>query len=221
MDANQSEGLIKYLYNSNIREYMPKKIGVFNGVPVRDIRLFDQTDVFPEYEGALVSSMREVTSAGDAVVIVGGGRGVSTVIAARLVGENGSVKTIEASNKQVDLVEETTEINNVSGRVDVAHALVGTAREVWGEYDEADFIEPEALPACNTLILDCEGTEKEIIGTFNQKPTSLVVETHGVHGAPTEEMKHLVKEIGYTIQSIEIVDEEYDISVITARCQTK
>ncbi len=217
MEIGSLQGVIKHIYDNTIREYLPQKIGVFNGVAVRDIRIFDQTDVFPDYEGALVRSVREVISPGDSVVIVGGGRGVSTVIAARLAGENGFIKTIEASNEQVALVEETIEINNVSKRVDVTHALVGTARGVWGEYDEADFIEPTDLPSCDTLVLDCEGTEKEIIGSFEERPSSLVVETHGVHGAPTEEIKTLLLENEYEIDSTELVDEGYDISVLTAR----
>lgn len=217
MQFGSPQEVIRYVYNNIIREYLPQKVGVFNGVAVRDIRLFDQTDVFPDYEATLVRSMRDVISPGDSVVTIGGGRGVSTVIAARLIGENGSVKTIEASNEQVALVEETIEINNVSQRVEVTHALVGTARDVWGEYDRADFIEPTDLPSCDTLVLDCEGTEKEIIGSLEKQPSSLVVETHGIHGAPTNEIKELLRENEYEIESIKKVDEGYDISVITAR----
>jgi hypothetical protein len=217
MRSNSPREAIKYVYDNTIRKYLPKKIGVFNGVAVRDIRIFDQTDVFPDYESALVRSMKNVISPGYSVVIVGGGRGVSTVIAARLVGESGFVKTIEASNEQMVLVGETIEINNISQRVEVVHALVGTARDVWGEYDEANFIESTDLPPCDTLVLDCEGTEKEIIGSFEEQPSSIVVETHGVHGASTKEIKELLRENEYEIESTESVDEGYDISVITAR----
>jgi hypothetical protein len=217
MQLGSPRQVIRYVYNNTIRKYLPQKIGVFNGVAVRDICIFDQTDVFPDYEGTLVESMKDVISPGDSVVIVGGGRGVSTVIAARLIGENGFVKTIEASNEQVALVEETIDINNVSQRVEVIHALVGTARGVWGEYDEADFIEPTDLPSCDILVLDCEGTEKEIIGSFEEQPSSLVVETHGIHGASTEKIKELLRENEYEIESMDSMDEGYDISVITAR----
>jgi predicted O-methyltransferase YrrM len=140
MLSNWIQNITKWVYNISIRRILPKKIGVFNSVAVRDVFLFDQTDVFPEYEGELIRSMQKVISAGDSVVVVGGGRGVSTVISAQLAGDGGSVKTIEASNEQVDVIEETIKINDVSQSVDVIHGLVGTANDVWGEYNEADFI---------------------------------------------------------------------------------
>jgi hypothetical protein len=52
----------------------------------------------------------------------------------------------------------------------VTHALVGTARNIWGEYDEAKFIKPTDLPSWDTLVVDCEGRQKDTIGSFDEQP---------------------------------------------------
>lgn len=209
---------LRSIYDEYVRDQLPRKIGVYNGVPVRDRALFDMTDEQPEYEGPLVNAIERTVQGEDSVIIVGGGRGVSTVIAARAVGPLGDVTVYEGSREQYDLVEETVRLNRVADRTSVNFEVVGDAVSLWGEGMQADISDPEKLPPCDILILDCEGAEKQVVSELSTLPSTIVVETHGDLGVAPEEMVRTLESRGYEIINREAEVPERGIVILTARC---
>ena len=53
--------LVRSLYNRTVRPYLPRKFGVYNGVAVKNIRLLDTTDEYPNYEKPLLAATRNGT----------------------------------------------------------------------------------------------------------------------------------------------------------------
>lgn len=203
-----------------------------NGVKVRSGRVSDGLVPWetghpsPEnYEGAIVSSLKEHLRDGDNVVIVGGGWGVTSTIAAITIGETGSVTTFEASPKYSKYVEETAELNGVKDRVGVNNAVVSHSVAVRGGGKTRDVIEATNLPECNVLELDCEGAETAILDNIRITPRIIIVETHGHLNASSEEVIKQLKENSYEILDKELAEREgypkhcreNDIYVITAR----
>jgi hypothetical protein len=209
--------LLRSVYDEYVRERLPRKIGVYNGVPVRDRALLDVTDEQPEYEGPLVSGIERTVRTGDSVVVVGGGRGVSTVIAARAVGPSGDVTVYEGSREQYDRVEETVRLNRVADRVSVNFEVVGDAVSLWGEGGRAEGTDPEDLPACDVLVLDCEGAEKQVVSDLTTPPSTVVVETHGDLGVAPEDMIKTLESRGYDVTDREAEVPERGIVILTAR----
>jgi hypothetical protein len=204
----------------------------FNGVPTdRTARLADllvraswrwEYADDPLYESALVGRLREHVRPGDRVTVVGGGHGVTAVVAALATGADGHVDVYEASDQMLGSLRGTLATNGVSGRVGVHHAVVGAAHDVWGE-TTALVVPPSALPLCDVLMLDCEGAEREILTALAQRPRVLLVETHGAFGAPTADMRALIEAAGYHILTDEIAEAglanmcaEMDVHVLTA-----
>lgn len=209
--------LLQRLYNSLIRDRLPRKIGVLNGIPVRQPRLFDKTDKMPGYENALISAINESVSEGDSVVVVGGGWGVGTVVAAQNAGESGGVITFEGSEEQVEHVRETVELNQIGSRTDIEHAIVGTDVNVYGESSGATEIPPEDLPECDILVLDCEGAETEILQHAGKVGKSIVVETHPMYDAPSDEVKSLLEDEGFVVETTRYEPSSYgELPVLTA-----
>lgn len=219
---------IHFVYENFVRPHLPETTVTYNGIQVRNAQLGDSlvpwhtTDI-PGYEEAIVRSIREHVDGGDRVVIVGGGWGVSTVAAARRVGEEGSVVTFEGSESAVTNVEETVYLNDVSEGVAVRHAIVSLAHSLRGEKGKATVVSPEELPECEVLVLDCEGAEKEILEEMEIRPRVLAVETHGMFDAPSEEIKKRIGGRGYSITDLRVAEErkrefceENDIYVVTA-----
>lgn len=210
--------VLKGLYDHLLRPYLPRKVAVFNGVPVRQPRLLDRTDVRPEYESALVAAIREVVTRGDDVVVVGGGWGVSTVVAARMAGSAGSVRTYEAAADQVEHVRETVELNRVADWVEVVHAAVGDPRRPYGSLDEAATVPPDELPGCDVLVLDCEGAERSILDGLGVRPGTVVVETHPMFDAPAAAVRERLSVLGYDVVDERIEETPYgELPVLTAR----
>lgn len=207
--------IIQKTYDTTIRDKLPKKITVHNGVAVRSGALFDSTDVKPDYEESLVAAMRERVSSGDDVVIVGGGRGVSAVVGSRQAGADGSVAVYEGAASQVEMIEETVSLNQATDAVSVNHAIVGDPRELWSDADGADRMAADELPACDVLVLDCEGSEVDIVPEADL-PDIVIVETHGVFDAPTDETRSLLVERGYEIVADRTEIAEEDVHVLTA-----
>lgn len=184
----------RFGYETFVRSLLPKTTVSYNEVRVLKGRVGDslipwreEAENIPSYEDRLIQNIREHAKSGDQAVIVGGGWGVSTVAAARRVGNHGSVITFEGSENAVKTVEETVRLNNVSDYVTIHHAIVSRAHSLRGEKGSAPVVSPDELPDCDILILDCEGAETEILGEMDIHPRVLVVETHGMLGA-TEQM---------------------------------
>lgn len=220
--------IVQFVYDNTIRPYLPKKVAVYNGVPVKKVRLFDQDITTPEYEGALIAGIRKWATKGENVVQVGGGLGVSAVASVRAVEPEGSVIVYEGSQKYLSKVSETLSLNNVEDSVQIQHGVVGSDESdvrlgVGGEeqnaqtnVDRANVVNPEDLPACDVLVLDCEGAEKIILERLEITPRVIIVESHGVFGSPTDLVKEKLRKLDYKIeQEIPEVVEE-DVYVITA-----
>lgn len=199
-------GAVQTAYNRFLRPHLPYKLSTHNGVPARGAKLLDFTDRFPEYEAAIIDGLREHVRQGDDVVVVGGGFGVSSVVAARHAGASGSVTTYEAGADQCDLVAEALDINDVADRVTVEHAVVGAAVSTYTPPEDARVIDPANLPDCDVLEMDCEGAELGIVRELAVRPRVLIVETHANFGSPEGDVRAELDRLGYEV--IERADED-------------
>lgn len=206
--------LVHSIYDRYVREHLPRKIIVRNGVATRTGRLLDFTDVVPDYEGVYVSHVREVVEPGDSVVVVGGGHGVSAVAAARQAMPTGEVTVYEADEEWCRVVEETIDLNVATDHVTLREAIVGEAVSLRGENPVERVVAPADLPDHDVLALDCEGAEEYIIGETDSE--TIVVETHGVFGTPPEAVREWLRDAGYEIEREDEDWPEDGINVITA-----
>ncbi|WP_226038880.1 hypothetical protein [Natrinema sp. DC36] len=213
--------ILRIPYNRVARPFLPTKIAVYNGVPVKEAPLFDQKVTFPEYEGALIEAVRRYGSRGDSITQVGGGKGVSAVASAHVVGPNGNVIVYEGGKDYTDKIRRTLALNDVQDIVKVRTKIVGEDRDVWGNSTGVETIPPEELPDCDLLILDCEGAEQKILPRIECNPATLIVETHGELGSPTEDVKEKVKQRGYKIEEVSPEVPKDDIYVLTASLNKK
>lgn len=205
------------LYDKILRPNLPEKIGVYNGVAVRDRALLDLTDEQPDYEGSLIEAIRSTVKTSDECVVVGGGRGVSGVVTANAVGPTGSVHIYEGGAEQCELVNETVELAQVSDWTRTNHAIVSEGIDVYGDTGGATRVEPNELPKCNVLILDCEGAEIDIIRSIDQQPETIVVETHGIFDSPEADVREVLSEAEYDVVDKRTEYEDRGIHVLTAR----
>jgi hypothetical protein len=65
--------------------------------------------------------------------------------------------------------------------------------------DLGPIVSPSQLPQCNVLQMDCEGAEVEILREMIIQPRVILVETHGVFGAPTDLVASLLEKRGYVV----------------------
>lgn len=221
MDLGLRDRLVRVVYDGLLRQYLPRKISVHNGVAVKSrIKLFDNTDEFPQYEAQLVSEIRTRVSESDRVCVVGGGLGVSTVTAVEATGRQGTVWTYEGSESQVDVVKKTLKLNRVEPYVHLVHGVVGSfsdfSSEFYGSTGSATSISPEELPESEVLILDCEGAEIEIINNMSDCPSIIIVESHGFLNSPEFKVKAKLESKGYQIQNRAVEHKQKGIVVLTA-----
>jgi hypothetical protein len=236
------DGLAKrmsgYLYRRTVRRILPTIAEVkYSGVPISRERKFGDAKLpnflipYPledidNYEQTLILALQSEILPGDKVTIVGGGEGVTAVIAAKAVGETGSVVCFEGSNWGVRKIKATASRNNVSKRLSVEHAVVGKAINVYGGADSRSVrtVRPEDLPECDILELDCEGAEITILRNMIIRPRIIAVETHGVYGAPTQMVKELLEGLDYEVRDCGVAEprivadcEANDIRVLLGR----
>lgn len=204
--------MIRKLYNRILREHLPRKRKVLNGVVTRKARLLDLTTVNPDYEAPLIRSIREYVHRNDTCLIIGAGWGVSSVAAARITNK---VITYEGSLDQVVKVQKTLSLNDVEGRVDLRRGLVGGRGEIYGE-SEAMSVPPPQLPEAEVLVMDCEGAEIEILRRMTKEPRTIIVESHGHLGTATKDILERLEELGYSICRVEAENKENDVMVVTA-----
>lgn len=207
--------IAKTLYERTVREALPEKLGVLNGVAVREPRLLDATDVQQDYEEALVTGLRTHVTPEDDVVVVGGGRGVSAVVAAR---HGNSVVAYEGTAERVRMCRETARLNRVSETVDVEHALVGPEIHVVGERGEPAAVSPSELPACDVLEMDCEGAELAILRNLEIRPRVIIVETHAHLDSPERAVRAELDRLGYEVVDRGVEVDEDGVYVLTAVC---
>lgn len=168
------------------------------------------------YEHDLSQAIRETVNSGDTVVIIGGGIGVTSVVAAQEVAPNGAVIVYEGGEREVEWVNKTITKNNVEDIVDVNHALVGPNINVYSNSDNAQELSVNELPPHDVLVSDCEGAERQIIKESNCMTETLLIETHGYHGSPTHEIELLLREKGYEVTIFVLESIKRDVRIIKA-----
>lgn len=222
----QYEGLIQsfrrtfgFLYEKHLRPRLPDTDGTYvkcNGILTArtDTKLLDRYIGLTNYEGPLIRSMKHEIEPGDRVVIVGGGYGVSSVVASKLAGPEGSITVFEGAEKVLPKIKETVSVNKAAN-VEIRHNVVSEAISLYGESNGASVISPEKLPDCDVLVLDCEGAEVNILTNMIHSPRSVVVETHGHYGAPTSNVKKLLAE--YDITYEQSMSKSKEMAVLGAK----
>jgi len=200
---------VAYAYRRGVRPWMPGKPVRYAGIPICLDRKwgdalvpkrwlsFDAKDK-PGYEAALVAGLRETVRNGDSIVIVGSGFGVTAVVAALSTGPSGRIQCFEGSKHYVSVARQTAARNKITN-ISIHHAVVGKSIAVWGDDVGAAIKPPSELPACDVLELDCEGAEVDILRDFVIQPRVILVETHGLFGAPTELVASLMEKRGYVV----------------------
>jgi len=204
--------LAQGIYGATARPYLPRKLGVLNGVVARHPRLLDRREVFDDYEAELIDALETHVQPDDHVVVVGGGLGVTTVVAAR---RGQRVTVYEAGKHRFEKLRETVEMNGVGGSVDAHHSLVGEAVHVNGDCaDEA--VSPEELPECDVLEIDAEGSEISILSELEQRPRVIIVECHANRGAPVDDVWPVLDSMGYKVVNQDTECREKGIVILTA-----
>jgi len=207
---------IKSAYNTWLRPHLPRKLGLFNGVVVRQPKLLDRMDVQPDYERTCVKHTRNSVQPGDTVVSVGGGCGVSQVHAANAAGPGGEVIVYEASPDIAEKVRETVELNDPAAPIEVRAQAVGDSEVRWGG-EPVDTLHPADLPTADVLELDCEGAELDIIPHLEpERYPTVVCETHGFLGAGRDRVTRLFREQRYRVAIGGCDDVERDIAILVA-----
>lgn len=203
---------VPYGYREFVRPHLPKKRPVtYNGITVASYARLGDTylpnsawygdaEDKPDYEGGYIELIRKAVRPEDSVIVVGGGSGVSTAVAAELAGKSGCVTVYEAAAEQVKFIRETLQLNDLTEITTVKHALVGPKIDTYGDSRAADVINPSDLPSCDTILLDCEGSEQAILENLSSMPKRVVVETHGSFGYPTDETVAILKDRDMTVE---------------------
>lgn len=217
---------IPFAYEEYLRPRLPKRerVVAFNGIPARtgDVCVADRVVPWfevpeynsddPEYEQPLIEALESAVSAGDEVVIVGGGWGVTAVVAARATGASGSVLVFEGAADRISDMEGTLTLNEIRDRVTVRHAIVGEPMTLTGAPSGADHLRPDELPECDVLELDCEGAEVGILSRLAIKPRVVVVETH----RNEQQVRGELDRLGYEVVDRD-VEKPGEIFILTAR----
>lgn len=217
--ATSAGGMLRVIHQW-VRPLLPSEPVVYGGIPIGRRRHWGDRrvppswvpkdlDDIPTYEATLAASLRRHVRPGDSVVVVGGGAGVTAVVAAQAAGPTGRVVCYEAGAELVKLVRATAACNGLATRLRVEHAVVARAVDVWGSVPQGPVVSPESLPACDVLELDCEGAEIDILSALSIRPRALLVETHGLFGAPTEHVLSLLDGLGYRAEVVGVAEERY------------
>lgn len=226
--ATKEGGLSTLLYRGYryvMMKLLPEGKLNYNGVDVKGGHRFgflipEGRRDDPKHEKGMSKALRDNVSTGDDVVVVGGGKGVTSIISKRKAGSEGSVVAYEPVSELCEDIRDNSRLNDVN--IEVINAFVGRINKAEGNVSDADRIDPKELPECDILELDCEGAETDILKDMDIRPRVLVVESHGVYGSPTSKVKNILKKKGYKIESVELAEEsnkvapEKDVRAITA-----
>jgi predicted RNA methylase len=206
-------GIVQSIYNVTIREHLPRKVVKCNGIDAPRARLLDASGDAPDYEAPLIEAVRRIVSDGDRVVVVGAGFGVSAVAAANQGAEQ--VTAFEVGREQASVARRTARMNDATPTVRVRHAAVGPVINPYSDPDVAEHVDPSALPPGDVLICDVEGAERKVLPAMPAYD-SVIVESHGQFGSPTDEVRSTLQDRGYRIVSSEPEREDFDCVVLTA-----
>jgi hypothetical protein len=188
--------ILQAVYDSTIREYLPRKIKVYNGVALNIGRMFDANIVDPDYKQGTNGAIRSYCRHDDHVIVIGGGLGVSAVVAAH---NADSVTVYEGGIEIAERVRETTRLNKVEDTVIVSEAIVAEDHDVYGEAVTDKIVSPVDLEECDVLEMDCEGAEVPILEKIEIEPRVIIVESHPKFDASPEDVRSLLTEHGYEI----------------------
>lgn len=192
--------LIKRSYDRLLRPHLPRKLGYFGGFVVRFPKLFDFTDVNHEMQNFERGVHKTQTRAGDTVVVVGVGSGVSTIAGAKAAGGDGRVVGFEASSELAEANRESMELNDVDDIVEIiARPVTEITLNTWGEEVAGEGVSPTDLPEADVLELDCEGAELEILEQITFRPRILSIEAHPPFGVDVEDVEKWLSENDYKI----------------------
>lgn len=159
----------------------------------------------PTKSGGEVNAHKALTSSGDTVVIIVGGRGVSAVHAARQCLPGGHVYVYEPSAHQCDTIQTTLDLNEINNAT-IKNSCVGPLYDCWNSHDgcqsavdRVSETNVHELPNHDVLELDCEGAEFQIIPDLIEtslRPRILIIEVHHTYGNVTRLFDELSKK-GY------------------------
>lgn len=192
---------------------------VLNGVAVPTVDPKVDCDYYSDHEHASIWSLRRYVDRGDSVVVVGGGWGASTVVAARMTHYEGTVTTFEPSSEMVATIDRAIRVNSVADLVTVEHAAIGPVREANADYfgpADGDRRSPTAVPRCDVLELDCEGAELAILGALEFRPRVIIVETHPHIGCAVPDVRAQLLDLGYEVVAEGRAGMNDDLPVFTA-----
>lgn len=156
----------------------------------------------PDYEHTEAEALRTYTSQNDDVVIIGGGLGVTTVVASRVT--DGTVTTFEPSKNTFEILQRTIAVNDCQDNVTGICAAIGRVKNsnlTHARPTNSETVSPADLPDADVYEMDCEGAETTILAEMEVRPTVVLVETHDNEEAVVD----CLTEAGYEI--VEIVDE--------------
>lgn len=205
---------VQFTYRKTLRRLLPiQRYALWNGVRMPpDVahkrRLGDglltrgwHLSDIPQSEGGEVKAHKAFTEANHRVIIIGGGRGVTAVHAARQSAPDGEVEVYEAGAEYAELLQRVFELNAVTDRCAVIHASVGSPIKVYGEVeDDPKRLDPGDLPRCDVLELDCEGAELGILQSLEITPRVIIVEMHPKEfDAPPDAVLDILETNGYDI----------------------
>jgi len=194
--------VVQRAYDGIVRDHLPRTWCVYGDIPARDNRLLDTTDYKPHYKAGLVSAIQDHVGDGDDAVLIGGGRGISSVHLAR---QGARVVAYEAGAEMCDIARDTVARQGWSQAVDVRHAVVGDALDVFGELGEPDTVPAESLDTRDVLVMDCEGAEMSILRRLEDWPQTIIVESHPGNGATTGAVRTRLEHRGY-----DVTDRQYE-----------
>jgi hypothetical protein len=182
---------VGFIYNRTIWSLIPETEDYqeFNNVKRRRRRKFDKYVPFPtrsssnspEYEDNLGESIRSYINTGETVLEVATGVGITAVIAARCVGDEGKIITYEGSKSRVKEAENVVELNDVIDKVEINQGIVESDSSRLSDGNSADNIIPVSeLPSADVFIIDCDGCEFGILNNSGKLPKKIIVEHHAV-----------------------------------------
>jgi hypothetical protein len=217
----------RHIYLNYLRKFMPVRWGEYGGVRAPTVRLFEDVLDLKElnkssYEPGMVSAFEEYAKPGETLTILGGGVGVTAVKAASKLDPN-KITIYEGSEEYYNRIKRTLEFHDFED-IEVINAIVETGENLFGEEGASRQISAKDLSECDILEIDVEGNEIPILQSLEIKPRIILVESHGMFGSPTEEVKKTLESIGYEIADIREAEQnksEQDLKVIVGKVRSR
>ncbi|WP_192812429.1 FkbM family methyltransferase [Halorubrum sp. T3] len=157
------------------------------------------TEDYPMYEQTEVEALQSYVTEGDDVVVIGGGFGVTAVVASRVTG--GTVTVFEPDANRFEILRRVVEANDNRSKINLNHAIVSQVNSSVVESKaepDPEFVSPEELPDADVFEIDCEGAETTILKQMKARPSVILVETHNNH----DEVAQILRDIGYNIVDV-------------------